>query len=380
MKKICYVTTIALSVRAFLIPQLKFLAQNGYDVTVICSPDETLQDELGESAKFLPVKIVRGVSPFTLKKSIMELKKIFEENNFDIVQYLTPNASFVASIAAKLAKIKVRNYYQVGFRYLGAKGVFRYILKLLEKITCDNSTHIECVGPSNIEQGIREKFFTREKACVVWNGSAGGVDLTRFDINKKELWRSKIREELGYANDDFVFGFVGRVTRDKGVNELLSAFLPLSEKAKLLVVGPAEGVDTLNKELFEKAKENDNILFHDAVSDVEKYYAAIDVLVLPSYREGFGMVIIEAAAVGTPAIASNIPGPVDAVDPDKTAKLVEVKNVTSLRDAMEEFLDNKNLANEMSENAYNFVLNHFDSEKLNEKILERKNMLLKDDI
>ena len=128
MKKICYISTIASSVRSFLIPQLKYLAENGFDVTVICSPDDALQADLGDSIKFIPVEIARGIYPLTLKKSISDLKKIFKEHKFDIVQYLTPNASFVASIAAKMAGVKIRNYHLMGLRYLGEEGIKRFIL------------------------------------------------------------------------------------------------------------------------------------------------------------------------------------------------------------------------------------------------------------
>ena len=376
MKKICYISTIAVSVRAFLIPQLKYLAENGFDVTVICSPDDTLQTELGDSVKFIPVEIARGIYPLTLKKSISDLKKIFKEHKFDIVQYLTPNASFVASIAAKIAGVKTRNYHLMGLRYIGEQGVKRSILKLIEKMTCWNSTHIECVSKSNLKLAIKEKIFPPKKATVVWNGSTGGIDLVRFDHKKRNEYRTEIRKELKISTDEFVFGFVGRITKDKGIDELLEAFQKTNGKSKLLIIGPKEGICTLNSELWSAAHNNDKIIILDAVKNIEKYYSAIDVLLLPSYREGFGMVIAEAAAMGTPAIISNIPGPVDAVIPGETAKLVEAKNATSLCNAMEEFLENKNLAKDMSARTYDFVLNHFDSEKLNKKILERKLLLL----
>lgn len=375
MKKICYITTIAPTL-GFFKSQMDFLQEKGYEVYAISSYSENYRESIGKNTNYIPVEIARGISLFTLKKSILELKKVFEENKFDILQYSTPNAAFVASIAARLAKVKIRNYHLMGFRYLGAKGVLRYILKLLEKVTCKNSTHIECVSKSNLELGLAEKIFNTDKVSMVWNGSSGGVDLKRFDIKKKPIWRAEVRQDLGYKEDDFIFGFMGRITKDKGINELLEAFLSIPDSAKLLIMGPAEGVDTLDKELLKKAEENDNVKFHESVSDVERYFAAIDVLVLPSYREGFGNVIIEAGAVGTPAIISNIPGPIDAVEPGVTAKLVEVKNAIALRNTMKEFLEKKELAKGMSESAYNFVASHFDSEKLNEKILERKRMLL----
>lgn len=378
MKKICYITTISATL-GFLKSQMEYMGDRGYEVCAISSYDDNNTKKFGKNVKFIPIEIARGISPLTLGKSVLELTRVLKKEKFDIVQYSTPNAAFVASIAAKLAGVKIRNYHLMGFRYLGANGILRYILKCIERFTCKLSTHIECVSKSNLELGIEEKIFKPEKACVVWNGSTGGVDLKRFDIHKREEWRKEIRESLGYADDDFVFGFIGRVTKDKGINELLQAFLSIPDSAKLLIMGSAEGLDTLDKELLKKAKVNNDIKFHGAVSDVEKYFAAIDVLVLPSYREGFGNVIIEAAAVGTPAIISNIPGPIDAVIPEETAKLVEVRSVPSLKTAMEEFLEDKNLAKKMSVCAYKFVLNNFDSEKLNVKILERKSVLLGND-
>ena len=377
MKKICYITTISLTIKSFFIPQLKYLADNGYKTTVICSSDEKLKKELEEHTEYIPVEIARGISPLTIGKSIIELRKIFEREKFDMVQYSTPNAAFVASIASRLAGVKIRNYHLMGFRYLGAKGILRYILKMLEKISCRNSTHIECVSKSNLELGVKEKIFDEKKACVVWNGSSGGVDLKRFDAGKRDEWRKEIRHNLGYKEDEFIFGFVGRITKDKGIDELLSAFLNQMGPSKLLLIGHAEGVDTLNQELYEKARNCKNIQFVDAVADIEKYYAAIDVLVFPSYREGFGNVVIEAAATGTPAIISNIPGPVDAVIPEETAKLIEARDVLSLQSAMEDMLDNKEKIKEMSEKACDFVVKHFDSAELNKKILERKKNLLK---
>ncbi len=375
-KKICYVTTISLTIRAFFIPQLKYLSENGYEVSVICSPDESLQEELGENISYIPVPIARGISPTTLLSSILKLKKVFKEEKFDIVQYSTPNASFCASVAAKMSGIRIRNYHLMGLRYLGMEGLSRKLFKFLEKLTCKLSTHVECITKSNLELSVEEKLFPAEKAVIVWNGSTGGVDLERFDVNRKEEWRKEVRQKLGYAEDDVIFGFVGRITKDKGVNELFSAFLPISERAKLLVIGQAEGVDTLDKVLYEKAKQNDSILFHDAVSDVEKYYSAIDVLVLPSYREGFGMVIIEAAAVGTPAIVSDIPGPIDAILENQTALTVKVKDAQDLRDKMEMLLNTPELCEQMGKSCVNFASKTFDSRILCEKILERKESLL----
>ena len=310
MYKICYVVTISGSIRAFFVPQLQYLAKNGLDVTVICAPDNALQQLLGNDIRYIPVDIPRGVSLKGSFFAIRELARIFKKEKFDLIQYSTPNAAFYASLSAKKAGCKLRNYHMMGIRYLGASGNGRMVLKWLEKVTCKNSTHIECVSKSNRDLGIKEGLFPSDKVTVVWNGSTGGVDLERFNYSRREEWRKEVREELGYNENEFVYGFVGRITRDKGINELIESFSLLNNDTKLFIIGPQDEMGTLNQELLEQARKNKNILFHDGVYDIERYYAAIDALILPSYREGFGNVIIEAGAVGTPAIVSNIPGPI----------------------------------------------------------------------
>lgn len=374
MIKICYVVTIPLTIESFFIPQLQYLAANGFDVTVVCSNDSNLQEKLGESIRFYPIDIPRGISVGGSIYALKTLTCFFKKEKFDLIQYSTPNAAFYSSIAAKKAGCKVRNYHLMGLRYLGASGMGRIILKALEKIACYNSTSIECVSKSNMEMGIKEGVFPEEKVTVVWNGSTGGVDLSRFDFSKRQQWRREIRKELGYSGSDFVYGFVGRITKDKGIDELLSAFLELKDNSKLLLVGDIEKDNHLDVELLEKAQQNSNIKFHSFVSDIERYYAAIDVLVLPSYREGFGNVVIEAGAVGTPAIVTDIPGPTDTIDREKTALVVPVKNPNALAGSLREIRERDYVA--MGENAAQFAKEKFGSKLLCQKILDRKERLL----
>lgn len=374
MKKICYVVTIPGTIESFFIPQLRCLSENGYSVTVVCAYSDSLQIQLGGKVIFHSIDIPRGISFAGSVKAIQELTAFFKLEQFDLIQYSTPNAAFYASIAAKAVGCKVRNYHLMGLRYLGAHGIGRMILKTLEKIACYNSTSIECVSKSNMQMGIREGLFPPDKVTVVWNGSSGGIDLERFDFTKRQQWRSEVREELGYNDSDFVYGFVGRITRDKGINELLEAYFSLHTDAKLFLIGRTEDVQTLNAELLEKARKHANIQFHDSVTDIERYFAAIDVLLLPSYREGFGNVIIEAGAMGTPAIVSDIPGPTDAIDRDKTALVVSVKDAAALAEAMKQIRSMDYIA--MGQYAAQFAKEKFDSNVLCEKILERKQFLL----
>lgn len=375
-KKICYVVTIPLTIRAFFMPQLKYLAQNGFDISVICSQDDKLAEDLGNEIHYIPVDIPRGISLGGSVKAVKELISIFKREKFDLIQYSTPNAALYASIAAKVEGCKIRNYHLMGFRYLGADGIGRFILKTIERVSCWNSTSIECVSKSNLELGIKEKVFSADKATVVLNGSTGGVDLERFNYSRRAAWRNELRDELEYKESDFIYGFVGRITRDKGINELLEAFFGLENDSKLFLIGNIEDEGTLDQNLWMKAKNHPNVLIHAAASDIERYFAMIDVLVLPSYREGFGNVVIEAAAVGTPAIVSNIPGPIDTIDAGKTALTVEVKNVDDLKEKM--MYMRSGICMSMGANAAEYVEYKFNSKKLCEKILERKKLLLEE--
>lgn len=373
MIKLCYVVTIPLTIETFFFPQLQYLAANGFDVTVICSDDSRLQEKLGKSIRFYPIDIPRGISVGGSLHALKALIHCFKNEKFDLIQYSTPNAAFYSSIAAKKANCKVRNYHLMGMRYLGASGMGRIVLKTLEKIACHNSTSIECVSQSNMELGIREKLFPKEKVTVVWNGSTGGVILSRFNFSKRQRWRKEVRKELGYSDDDFIYGFAGRITKDKGINELLSAFLSLKNNTKLLLVGNVEEDNRLDVKLLANARKNSSIKFHGFASDIERYYAAMDVLVLPSYREGFGNVIIEAGAVGTPSIVTNIPGPIDTIERDKTAIVVPVKDSLALAKAMERISTMDYVT--MGWNAARFAQEMFDSTVLCKKILERKQLL-----
>uniref|UniRef100_UPI004027C512 glycosyltransferase family 4 protein n=1 Tax=Eubacterium sp. TaxID=142586 RepID=UPI004027C512 len=374
MNKICYILTVPVTVRAFFIPQLKYLSENGFDVSVICSSDDSLQSELGEKIHFIPVDMPRGLSIFKSISVIRKLIKIFKQESFNFIQYSTPNAALYGAIAAKICRVKIRNYHLMGFRYLGAKGILKVILKFLEKITCRLSSSIECVSKSNLELGVAEGIFAKNKATVVWNGSTGGIDLGRFSIENRTEWRNEIRNKLGYSKNDFIYGFVGRITKDKGIDELLEAFLNSAHNAKLLMVGEFENEQELNQELLSNAKSNNQIKFVGAVNDVEKYFAAIDMLVLPSYREGFGNVVIESAAMGTPAIVSDIPGPRDAVIPNKTAILVPPNNTMALENIFSTV--SKETIKSLGKEAADFSKNNFDQNILNKYILERKNYLL----
>lgn len=379
MKRICFVTTIYMTYKAFLKQLSQYLHDTGeYDISLICAEEQEAHEDVPDFVHYFPVKMERGVS-LSMFESIKQIQVVLEKEKFDIVQYSTPNAAFYTSIAAKKAKAPVRLYCQWGIRYMGFEGWKRVLFKKLEKITCDNSTFIEVESDNIREFSLKEKLYTADRSCVIWNGSASGVDLSKFDISKKEQWNNEIRTKYGISENDIVFSFAARLTADKGINELLEAFTNLVEKydnIKLLVMGGMDDSGSINNELVKIAKNSGKVIFTGSVPDVERYYAASDVFVAPSYREGFGLVVIEAESMALPAIVSNVPGQIDAIVPNETGLDCVVKSASSLQEKMEKLILDTELRKRLGANAQKFVEDNFEQKKLFEYLKKHRDELI----
>ncbi len=381
-KRICFVTTVSITLKAFVVETAKYLhEQGGYDISMICSPDEAFEKSLPEYIRFIPVPMERGISLGGFK-ALGQMRRIFKREKFDLVQYSTPNASCYAAIAAKQAKIPVRLYCQWGIAYVGFQGIKRRIFKAIEKTVCRLSTHVEPDSNGNLIFSQAEGLYGGEKGHVVWNGSACGVSLEKFDIARKPVWRDAIRQKLGIPQNDFVFGFIGRFTRDKGVGELLAAaktVLADRPDAWLIFVGGKESEENVFPELIAWAEGHDRVIFCGTTNVVEQYVSAMDVYVLPSYREGFGMAVVEAEAMAVPVIVTDIPGPTDAMEPGKTGLLVQKKDVATLADAMSRLYADAPLCQSMGEAARYLAAEKFEQKQLLVHILEDRNRLLQKD-
>ncbi len=376
MIKICFVTTIFETFDCFLKKLSIYLLNTGlFDLSLICDGESLAGKTVPPGVHFYPVQMKRGAHLSGIK-SCVEIRKIFRREKYDLIQYSTPNAALYAAIAGKLEKIPVRLYCQWGLAYVGMKGVKRKIFKTIEKAVCSLSTWIEPDSKSNLEFAHSEKLYPINKGSVIWNGSACGIDLGKFDISKKAEKRKHIRELFLIPDAAFVFIFIGRINKDKGINELLSAFKRINnENAKvfLLMVGNCEAVDQLEQANYIWSKNCDRIFYAGRVDNVEDYLSASDCYILPSYREGFGMGVIEAESMGVPVIVTDIPGPRDAMIDKQTGIAVKVRDSNRLYEAMKEILrDNKRYG----ENGYIFATEKFDQTKLFQMILDDRKKLL----
>lgn len=378
MKKICYCTTVFSTINAFILKSAEYIHEHtDWDISVICSYDEEFEKNLPSYIHYFPIDMKRGIS-FDGLKVIREMKKIFRRERFDLVQYSTPNASLYASIAAKATKIPVRLYCQWGMVFVGFSGGKRKLFKKEEQLVCRNSTWIEPDSKSNLAFAHSEGLYPASKSSVIWNGSACGIDLEKFDISNKEVHRRAIREKYQIPENAFVYIFVGRVKRDKGINELLNAYQKLlpNHPSYLFILGGDESDGYVDMDLYQWSQGENRIIYTGNTPVVEQYLAASDCYVLPSYREGFGMSVIEAQAMGLPVIVTNIPGPIDGMIDGETGIVVPKQDVLSLQKAMEKMYSDIELREQYGTQGYLHVKESFDQKKFFEYILEDRKRLL----
>lgn len=365
MKKVCMITTVSLTLKVFVVETAKYLHKKcGYDVTLICDNDEAFKNSLPSYIHYIPVDMARGVD-ITGVKSIVDFIKVFREEKFDMVQYSTPNAACYASIAAKIAKVPVRLYCQWGIRYVGMSGIPRKTFKAIEKLVCRSSTDIRAVSPMNKAFAVSEGLYPEGKAVVVGKGGTIGVDMKQYDISKKPGYRFAIRKQYGISNEAFVYGFAGRVSADKGCTELMTAFRKIAESepdAKLLIVGPVEDGCGVPAETLEWARKSEQVVMTGMVdgSKMNEYYSAMDVLVHPTYREGFGMVLQEAGALGIAMITTKIPGASEVMEEGISCLLVEPKNILELESAMKKLITDREYTKKIGQAAYERTKRYYD--------------------
>ena len=379
-KKICFVTTVSMTVDQFIRFSFEGFHNDGYDISVICDMDEVYVNTLPKYVKAFPIKMSRGINFKEVFRVIAQMYRIFKKEKFDLIQYSTPNASFYASIASWLVKVPIRLYCQWGLVFQSFSGIKRFVFKTIERMVCLLSTDVQPDSPGNLNLCRNLNFYGDKKSRVVWNGSANGICLSKFDISQKDFYRSTIRQKHNIAHDAFVVGFVGRVGKEKGFEELMQMFNTLLAKYPdiyLLYVGPNEKPETVSNEALEFFDICDRIIYTGGwVDDTERYYAAMDVFVFPTYHEGFGSVTIEAEAMGIPVIVSDVPGPQDAMIDTVTGFKVPSKNVEKLVEKVSLFIEERSLCEKMGLKAREFVANNFDDRVLIEKILENRNFLI----
>lgn len=278
--------------------------------------------------------LVRSISPLKDLLVLIKVIWIFRMNRFDAVHSITPKAGLIAMLAAAICQITYRHHTFTGQVWADKRGIFRALLKAMDRLIVALSTGIFADSRSQCEFLVSEGVVYKEAISVIGNGSIAGVDLDRFCLNIEA--RKRVRHELGTDDNSLVYLFVGRLAAAKGLIDLVRAYEKVTreiKKTELWLVGPDE--EALWKVLTNLCSiPSDSLRWFGETTEPERFMSAADILVLPSYREGFGSVIIEAAACGIPTVGSNIYGITDAVIDGKTGCLVTKGDVQELAESM----------------------------------------------
>lgn len=361
-KSIISITTTSGSMENFVLESMEYMQTKGWDVTLMCNTNKHLIDRIQEGMHYVHVPMERS---FSLGKAITctrLLIKEFQRRKPAIVQYGTTHAALFGSIAAWLTRVPIRIHLQWGIYNYDEMGFVGKFYWFVEWLTCRLSTDIRPVSHKNLQVALDEHLFKPGKGKVLGQGGTIGVDLSKYPLTAKNQLRNQIRKKYGIAESTYVYGFVGRISKDKGNNELLESFKHIQSEndVALLLLGPDEG--TLDKKLMGWAKQCPKVIFAGSIDheNVPRHLAAMDVLVHPTYREGFGMVLQEAMAMEVPIITTNIPGPSEVIEEGVSGVLVPPHNAEALSSTMLEFYKNQEKYAQFGKNGQKRVEKCFD--------------------
>lgn len=365
MNKLIRITTVPLSLEKLLEGQLRFMNEH-YHVTAISAEKQRLE-KYGHNngVDTYHVELTREITPFADLQGLYKLYSFFKREQPLMVHTHTPKAGIVGMLAAKLAGVPLRLHTVAGMPLMETTGAKRQILEHVEKLTYASATHIYPNSKGLEEFILQERFTTTEKVKVLGQGSSNGIDTQYFDPEHYPVENNALlKQQLGISQQDLVYIFVGRLVGDKGINELVEAFLELYQTRPdicLLLVGPFETeLDPIKASLAKEIELHPKIIWVGFQQEVRPYFAISDVLCFPSYREGFPNVVMQAGAMSLPSIVSDINGCNEIVEQGVNGLIIPVKNKTSLRQAMEELLIDHSLREAMTKAARGIITSNYE--------------------
>lgn len=384
--KLFRITTVPQSLQGLLHGQLKFMSQNGFEV-IGASSSGTALDEVAkeEGIRTEIVEMTRKITPLKDLKALVQLIHLMRKEKPDIVHTHTPKAGLLGMLAAWITGVPHRLHTVAGIPLTVATGAKRKLLNFIEKLTyaCATKVYPNSYGLRDL---ILEYKFTKPlKLKVIGNGSSNGIDTSQFDpVLVSEKTKSHLRKELGVKEDDFVFLFVGRIVSDKGINELVKSFKQIEQTKKeggrtahLVLVGDYEkDLDPLEKEIENTIESDTHIHAVGYKTNVVDYFAMANVLVFPSYREGFPNVVMQAAAMQLNAIVSDINGCNEIVQDGENGWIVPVKEINLLRDRMQWCFENPEESKRMGLKSREIMIRDYERSYVHSELLKEYRSLL----
>jgi glycosyltransferase involved in cell wall biosynthesis len=346
-KKICFVTAAEITVKVFLVNHLKALSTQ-YNITVVTNTNNgDFLKIFGLHLNLIPLSIERAISPICDMFALFRLIVLFRKYRFEAVHSVTPKAGLLSMLASFLVRVPVRIHTFTGQVWITRKGLMGWCLKTADQIIAYCATHILVDSGSQRDFLISNKIVSKPKSQIIANGSVCGVDTDRFSPDPKG--RNELRNKFSIKESDILFLYLGRLTYDKGLLDLGRAFekvVNINKEAHLVIVGPDE--ENMKTKILEQCSNSSGRIYFESYTDrPEIFMAAADVFCLPSYREGFGMTIIEAGSVGIPSIGTRIYGITDAIEEGSTGYLYSPHNIDELASKMLMMIEKPDMRKQM---------------------------------
>lgn len=368
MTKLIRAVTASQSI-GFFEPIVPDLQAKGYEVVSVSSPGPEVQHLREMGVKCIEVSMERHISLSKDIVSLWKLIKVFRKEKPDIVHSMTPKAGMLCMLAAWICRVPVRIHTFTGLVWPTASGLKRKILMATDWLTCACATHVIPEG-EGVKTDLLSHGITHKPLKVLGYGNVRGIDLEHYARTEEVMRKAdKIR-----VKDVFTFVFVGRIVRDKGINELVAAFKRLQTrvpKTRLILVGEYEdALDPITPEARKEIEDNPCILAVGNQKDVRPWLAASDALVFPSYREGFPNVVIEAGAMGLPSIVTDINGSREIIQDGVNGLIVPSKNEDALLKEMERLVEDAALASYLASHARRLVASRYEQGYVKQCLLD----------
>lgn len=378
-KKLFRISTVPTTMESLLNDQLRMVNEH-YEVVAVSSPGKEMQVLWErEGIRTIEVPMERRISPIKDFISLIRMIRVFAKERPYMVHSMTPKAGLISMLAGWMTRVPVRMHTFTGLVFPTATGWKQRLLMCTDWLTCACATHVNPEG-EGVKRDLMTYGITKKPLQIIGNGSICGVDMAYFDRTE-----SVMKQAVAYREEGcFTFCFVGRIVRDKGINELVSAFVRLHEKypqVRLLLVGPFEKkLDPVLPETEKAIQNHPAIRFMGFQSDVRPFLVASDALVLPSYREGFPNVVLQAGAMGLPSIVTDINGCNEIIIPNENGVIIPSKDEEALYQAMENFLFYPEEIQRMAKKARSLIASRYDRKVLWEALLKAYKRLIDNQI
>ena len=378
-RNILHIISVSFSINYFFGDQFRYLKKKtGNTYFLGCSPSKEL-DYLSESLQFekLEVEITRSISPIKDLKAIFQIYKFIKKNNIETVVGHTPKGGMVAMIAAFLAGVSHRIYFRHGIVYETSKGLKRFLLLDIDRLSGNLANQVVCVSNAVRKISVQDALNSPKKNIILGLGTCSGVD-TDGKYNPllvSNVHSENLKKELNIKKDDIVIGFVGRIVRDKGLNDLVQAWQILQAKydnIKLLLVGPIEERDSISDEAKSEIESNRTIIHTGFVLHSSPYFSLMDVFVLPTYREGFPTVTLEASSMGIPVVTTYATGCEESIIENQTGVFTK-NDYRDMASKISNYIDNEALRRAHGRQGREFVRANFEQQKIWDIISEKLN-------